>query len=199
MPPRVARGPRSLTADRRQARPMALRGVSSQGARVAVADSRDIHARAPRRSVEAEPGKTGRRADSALVEREREAERALQAIAAELSERLAAGERRCAAARLPFGLRLTWSDEARTPAGSALLGQKEFARRARSRLHPSGDEDAEARLRIELVWLRRPGPREMPAAALLPSDLRGLWEQAASGESPSWERLRFLSPAREGP
>ena len=197
MSPRVARGPRSLTADRRQARPMALRGVSPQGARVAVAASRNIHARAPRRPLEAEPGET-RHAGSVLVEREPEAERVLQALAAELSERLAAGERRRAAARLPFGLRLTWSGEARTPAGLALLGREELARRVRSRLHAGGDEDAEARLSIELVWLRCPGHGETPAAALLPPDLRGLWEQAASREPLSWERLRFLPPARVG-
>lgn len=195
MSPHVARGQRSLTADRRQARPMPQRGVSPHGARDAVASPRDLHARALRRPVEAGPGET-RRADAALAEREHEAPPALQALAAELSERLAAHELPRAAARLPFELRLSWSVEARAPAGFALLARKELARRARSRLHAGGGDDAGARLGIELVWARCPGPGETPVAALLPPDLRDLWKQAASREPPSWERLRFVPPAR---
>lgn len=136
---------------------------------------------------------------AARLEDEAAAEEVFRAVAHEFSRRIGRGEARHLASHLPLGLREIWLDESAAGRRPARFGRRELAAAVQSRLGLATPEQAEELLLVVFNWLRHLAPEELDdVAALLPADLRALWEHAAATEVPPWQRLALGRSADAG-
>jgi uncharacterized protein (DUF2267 family) len=129
-------------------------------------------------------------ARTARLGSEADAEAVFRAVAHELSRRLGEDESRHVAAHLPLGLRELWVEESAGAARPARVGRAELAEAVRARLDLEAAAEAEELLLVVLGWLRHLAPEEIEdVTAILPQDLRRLWEHARLVQVPPWQRL----------
>ena len=137
---------------------------------------------------------------AAQLEDEEAAEALFRAVAHEFSRRIGRDEARHLAAHLPLGLRQIWIAESAGAERPARFGRHELVAAVQSRLGLATAEEAEELLLFVLAWLRHLAPEEVDdVAAILPPDLRALWERARPRAVPLWQRLTIgREPARRG-
>jgi uncharacterized protein (DUF2267 family) len=131
----------------------------------------------------------------ARLAHERDAESVFRAVVRTLARRLGEGEARHLAAHLPLGLRAVWDEEARGIGRPQRFDRDAFVRSVQSRLRLEERDDAELLVSIVFGWLKHLAAEEREdAAALLPDDLRQLWEQAQLPVVPPWRVLTIPVP-----
>jgi uncharacterized protein (DUF2267 family) len=129
---------------------------------------------------------------AARLESEGAAEAVFRSVAHEFARRVGRNEALHLAAHLPLGLREIWLGEAAGAGAPARLGRAELVNAVQSRLGLAQAEQAEELLLVVLGWLKHLAPEETAdVAALLPRDLRALWERAHPQHVPPWQRLRL--------
>jgi len=136
----------------------------------------------------------------ARLSRERDAEAVFRAVAAELGRRLGRAEGEHVAAHLPLGLRAVWNEETHGAGRPESFGCEELVARVQSRLGLEQPAEAETLVSIVFAWLKYLAPEERAdAGAMLPQDLRELWERAQLPIVPPWRRLELPPQASRRP